>query len=551
MTGDPPAGFSIGPAGDAALLISLAPIIDPVVNARAISIAQYIEAIGIPGVRDVVPTYRSVAVYVDPHRVDIEALIERLSAVGADVAPPVTTARTVEIPVVYGGEAGPDLPAIAEWANLTADEVIARHSATTYRVFMLGFLPGFPYMGTVDPRIAAPRRATPRLRVPAGSVGIAGAQTGIYPTASPGGWQIIGRTARPLFDSRRNPPSTLVPGDRVRFVVASDGADQEIDPRRDVPVPARPAGLPVVTVIEPGLFTTIQDAGRWGHQRTGVAVSGVMDWLSFRAANLLVGNPDTAAVLEATITGPALRFEGATAVAIAGADLGAMLDGRELQPGKCVEAIAGSELRFGRRRKGARAYIAFGGGLHVDPVLGSVATHTVSGMGGLDGRALRAGDRLPLAEGRQTKVGRSNVAMDWVRTGAAPVRVRVLPGPQADRFPAASIAQLTAETFTITPQSNRMGYRLAGGSVLPPAGEMISDATFTGAIQVPPSGEPILLMADRQTTGGYAQLATVITADLPLAAQLAPNDSIRFSICTQADARAALAERELMLARLV
>ena len=197
MTGPQPPAVTVRRAGDAALLVELAAAIDVGVNARAIAIARGLAAQHLPGVHDVVPTYRSVAIYFDPRRSDAATLTGRVSMAARETGT-MSEGPLVEVPVVYSGEHGPDLEGVAEWAGVAPADVIARHAAPTYRVFMLGFLPGFPYMGTVDPTIAAPRRATPRLRVPAGSVGIAGAQTGIYPMTSPGGWQIIGRTSARL-----------------------------------------------------------------------------------------------------------------------------------------------------------------------------------------------------------------------------------------------------------------------------------------------------------------------------------------------------------------
>ena len=205
-------------AGDAALVVEFDARIDPAVNARAIALAEAIQSAGLAGVRDVVPTYRSVAVYFDPLRTDYNALVRRVEqdALAPQAAP--AAARTpVRIPVCYGGALGPDLPGVAAFAGISEPEVIRAHSAGTYRVFMLGFVPGFAYMGIVDARIAMPRHATPRVRVPRGSVAIAGVQTGIYPTETPGGWQLIGRTPLAPFDSQRAEPFLLQAGDAVQF----------------------------------------------------------------------------------------------------------------------------------------------------------------------------------------------------------------------------------------------------------------------------------------------------------------------------------------------
>jgi len=214
-------------AGDSALLLQAEPAIDPAVNARVIGIAAAVRQRKIPGVRDVVSTFHSVAVCFDPLSTDVAAVTEALrEASGAAVSH--EAGKMIEVPVAYGGDSGPDLFEVSVFAGCTPEMVVERHASRTYRVFMLGFLPGFPYMGLVDETIGAPRKATPRLRVPAGSVGVAGRQTGIYPRDSPGGWQIIGRTPLVLFDPDRTPPSLLAPGDRVRFVpvISNDrGAD--------------------------------------------------------------------------------------------------------------------------------------------------------------------------------------------------------------------------------------------------------------------------------------------------------------------------------------
>jgi len=298
-----------------------------------------------------------------------------------------------------------------------------------------------------------------------------------------------------------------------------------------------------ITVLRPGLFTTIQDIGRWGHQASGVPVSGPMDRLSHRVANALVGNEPTAALLEATLAGPEIRIENGAVIAVTGADLGARLDAEDIPLHRPIKCRPGAVLRFGERRSGARAYIAFSGGITVAPMLGSRATHTYSSLGGLNGRTIVAGDRLPLGDERTRSPWR--VISTPVKSATGGVRVRVIPGPQLDYFPPEAIEVLQRTRFTVTSQSDRMGYRLTGATIPRVEDrEMISDATFAGALQVPPSGDPILLMSDRQTSGGYPQIATVITADLPMTGQLAPGDWIEFEICTRHQAMSALIAQE-------
>lgn len=212
------AGVRIVPAGDAAYLVEFEPRMDAAINARVIAIWHALRQSAVPGVRDIVPAYRSLGVYFDPLRTDVGRLLATLeSAAQAADGAPETAAPPIRIPVCYGGEFGPDLEAVAQWANLTPAETITCHAGPVYRVFMLGFSPGFAYMGIVDPRIASPRRATPRVKVPAGSVGIAGGQTGIYPTETPGGWMLIGRTPVRPFEPARARPFLFQAGDAIQF----------------------------------------------------------------------------------------------------------------------------------------------------------------------------------------------------------------------------------------------------------------------------------------------------------------------------------------------
>lgn len=202
------------------LLVELEPVIDPIVNERAILLAARLRRRSARGVRDVAPGYCTVGVHFNPLQTDLSALEGAIRAEYAalETVDAIADRPPIEIPVEYGGDAGPDLAAVARFAGCAEEDVIARHTQRTYRVYMLGFVPGFSYMGRVDPSIAAPRHRVPRVRVPAGSVGIAGGQTGVYPIDSPGGWQLIGRTNTVMFDANRDRPSLLAAGDLVRFV---------------------------------------------------------------------------------------------------------------------------------------------------------------------------------------------------------------------------------------------------------------------------------------------------------------------------------------------
>jgi antagonist of KipI len=288
----------------------------------------------------------------------------------------------------------------------------------------------------------------------------------------------------------------------------------------------------MIEVIKPGLLSTVQDEGRWGFQSYGVGVSGAMDPFALATANLLAGNPEGAAGLEITLLGPTLKFQREAVFALAGADLDPRIDGNPIHNWACHRAPAGSVLSFGGRRTGVRAYLAVNGGIDVPPVMGSRSTYLLGRFGGMQGRALKAGDLLP-----QTVPG--NHAGDFVgRVFPEELRpcyqsrptLRVVLGPFDDFFSEEGIGNLLSTPYIITPQSDRMGYRLKGAPVKRQrSGELITCGLANGTIQVPPDGQPILLLVDRQTIGGYPIIATMIHADLSQVAQSAPGDHLRFS----------------------
>jgi len=304
-----------------------------------------------------------------------------------------------------------------------------------------------------------------------------------------------------------------------------------------------------LTVIKPGMLTTVQDLGRRGYQGLGVPVSGPMDAYSHRLANRVAGNDPMAAALEITLMGPELVAQGDLVCAVAGAEIDVRVNGVSVTRNTAFDVPSGAQIRCGARRLGARMTLAVRGGFDVPATLGSRATHLVSHMGPFGGRALKAGDRLPVgARGAQGAQGAAGAP------GAVPLpvggaRVRVLPAVHRERFRDEAWAALVSTRYVVTPQSNRMGYRLEGAPLVHAgAADILSEAMPMGAIQVPASGQPIVLMAECATTGGYATIANVITADLPIAGQLAPGDWMEFEPCTRDVAIAALRAREASLA---
>jgi biotin-dependent carboxylase-like uncharacterized protein len=297
------------------------------------------------------------------------------------------------------------------------------------------------------------------------------------------------------------------------------------------------SATPVLAVLAGGLLTTVQDIrSRARFARFGVSAGGALDPRSAALANRLVGNPDDAALLEITLAGPVLRLLRTTALGLAGADLGMAVEGRPVAPGWSILARQNETVSFGEQRAGARAYLAVAGGLAVPLVLGSRSTDLAGGFGGLDGRALRAADTLAAFSipDAPARAGRwADPERDLRR------EVRVVPGPHRRLFPAGAYAALLESDWQLAPEANRMGARLEGPRIVPRRADVPSLGVPAGAIQVPGDGRPIVLLADRQPTGGYPVLAVVIAADLPLLAQRAPGDRLRFSGTTIEDARRA------------
>jgi KipI family sensor histidine kinase inhibitor len=539
------AGMTLSALGDCAFLLPLGERIDAPTMARVRACVAAIREEQLTGVTDVVGAFASVAVFFEPRHMHDPASLEARVAAIAQAIPELVesneTPRRVEIPVCYGGEFGPDLSDVATHTGMAAVEVITAHHAASYQVHALGFAPGFPYLGGLPPELSTPRRAAPRTSVAAGSVGIGGAQTGVYPFATPGGWNLIGRTPLRLFDIAQAEPALLRAGDEVRFV-PMDVKDFRTAERERLHEPemddVATFAAGAIEVVKPGVLTTVQDLGRVGYRAAGVSVGGAADSFALRVANALVGNDDDAAGLEFTLVGPELRFERAAWVGITGGDFG-------VPRGRPLHMAAGETLRFGPAVSGCRGYLAVAGGVSVSQVLGSRATNLTAGFGGYKGRALRAGDRLACGEVNREFSGRWRVD-DRILTSTTPeeIEIRFLPGAQMHEFP----ADWGARGFAVSTRSNRMGVRLSGPAVARgSARELLSAPVAPGTLQVPPDGQPIILLADAQTVGGYPQLGHVVSVDLSRVAQLRPGQRVRFRPVSLDEAHALSAARERAL----
>jgi len=300
----------------------------------------------------------------------------------------------------------------------------------------------------------------------------------------------------------------------------------------------------IFEVIQPGPLTTVQDLGRYGYQQYGVPVSGAMDNYALRVANLLVGNNEGEAGLEITLLGPQLRLLEDTVVAITGADLSPMLNNNPLPMWAAVMVGCGATISFHWPKKGCRSYLAVAGGIDIPKVMGSSSTYVKSHIGGVEGRPLRAGDCLKSGKARPGILERK-LAPQYVPEYRDQSEVRVILGPQDDYFTEKGIRDFLHSEYTISTEADRVGYRLQGPRIEHKGGaDIISDGIPLGAVQVPGDGLPIVLMADRQTTGGYAKIATVITVDVPKLAQAKPGDKVRFLQTTEEKAHQALRECE-------
>lgn len=303
-----------------------------------------------------------------------------------------------------------------------------------------------------------------------------------------------------------------------------------------------------IRIEHPGPLTTVQDLGRIGHMHSGFQQSGAMDWYAASLANILCGNDENCAVLEMTMGGITCRFLEPAAFALCGADMHALLDGEAVPMQRCVRAHAGSVLKMGMAERGCRTYMAVTGGLDVPPVMGSRSTNLRCEIGGLEGRRLGAGDILSVFPGGNVppEASAPDLAEPWEQTP-----IRAIPGPQDDFFTKEGIRTFFSAAYTVTPASDRMGMKLSGPAPQAKNGtDIVSDGIALGSVQIPAGGQPIILLADRQTVGGYAKIATVIRADLPALAQLRPGDSIRFVRATEKEALAALRKMQNTLAEI-
>jgi len=434
-------------------------------------------------------------------------------------APALAPPRSHVIPVVYDG---PDLAEVAAAVSAAPADVVAWHSDAEVVVELLGFMPGFAYCSGIDARLVRPRRPAPRPSVPAGSVAIAGGFTGIYPFASPGGWSLLGRAAGvTLFDPDRDPPLLFAPGDRVRFTAVEDDAALAAPaaaPVAPAVAPSPPIAPPALDVVAAHAVATVQDAGRPGQLARGLPPSGPLDAETHAAANVAVGNPPGAAAIEIPLGALEIQAAGEIVVSIDGAPAARLRDGERLRvaPGP-----------------GAVRYLAVRGAVAVPAQLGARATLVAARIGGVAGRPLRRGDRIPVGRSAPDDAGEAG-SVDAGAAAAGPIAGEAItldPGPHLDRFPPGAMEAMLAGAWRISRLGDRVGVRLEGARVPREGPDLALPAPMIrGAIQVTTDGTPIVLGPDHPVTGGYPVLAVVRRDDQPRLARLRPGDEVRFRL---------------------
>jgi KipI family sensor histidine kinase inhibitor len=539
----------------------------------AAALARSLDSLGQSGLREIIPAPTTLLLDFHPeaHPLD-RSTVQRL--VEQAIAHPPTTEpeRCVEIPVHYGG---PDLERVARQAGLSPEAVIERHHQGRYRVLCLGFAPGFPYLGGLDATLATPRLATPRPRVPAGSVAIGGDHTGVYSIPSPGGWNLIGQTSTRLFDPQAADWETMFrlrAGDRVRFVPidgplgteasspsegrSSSGSSAGSPMTTDLVTRTEPqAGQPVLRILDPGLGVSLQDTGRQGFRRFGVPSSGTVDPVTATWANRLLDNPPDAPVLELCLQGQCLEALRDGWVAVCGGS-----HPRGQAPYRAFRVRAGESLDFGPGDSGVWTYLAVPGGFWAEAFLESRSANPRAGIG----RTLRSGDlilRNPAGDWHPPSgVAARSVAPDQWVTDRDTGPLRVWPGPQWAQFDAESQRRLFETEWRVTSQCDRVGYRLrsdrdaqsgsnrpttprpgpnhdrtekvpeppAPGGLAWTGGSLISEPVLTGSIQVPADGQPIVTLHDGPTLGGYPKIAWIDPRDLPRLVQRRSGQPVGF-----------------------
>ncbi|MBI6547238.1 5-oxoprolinase/urea amidolyase family protein [Xenorhabdus lircayensis] len=503
--------------------------------AETLALLDSLNVAPILGIEEIIPAARTLMIRFRPTKISAQQLAAKICCRDLQERGHATE-KQIEIPVHYNGD---DLAVVAEILGFTVQEVIRQHTENEYTVAFTGFAPGFAYMVSDTLQWNIPRRKTPRTRIPAGAVALAGEFSSIYPQASPGGWQIIGITTERMWDLSRSSPALLQPGYRVNFRDAghlpATVSLPEPSIKHTVPLPETSCHLEILSV---GLQTLFQDLGRVGQSGLGISESGAMDKSALRSANRIVGNSSDQTCLEIIQGGFKAIAHGQMLVAITGAScpievktpLGETLYVNTHQP---IDLNDGDEISLGIPNAGMRSYLAVRGNLTVPAVLSSHSFDTLSNIGPAP---LKVRDKLSVSETSHC------AAVSFAETPAFEmpnkdevVVLDIILGPRTDWFTQEALNLLSKQIWQVTPQSNRIGLRLNGECSLSRVKqqELPSEGTCAGAIQIPASGQPVLFLADHPLTGGYPVIASVADYHLDLAGQIPVNAKIQFNPISQ------------------
>ena len=531
----------ISPAGDRAMLLETSSLDQASRLFDVLHVAHAEGRFDLPGFGHIefVAAARSVLVRGLPSRNwrQFLSMLKKLQGEAGALQHDSRVATKTRIDMVYDGE---DLAEVASLLGISRERVVSLHQSVTYRVAFSGFAPGFVYLSGGVHELVVPRRQVPRIRVRPGSLAIADEFSGIYPSATPAGWQIIGHTEHVMWDVTRASPAALLPGDLVDFVSVRERASLAVRPavtaasEQLTPLPD-PIGEAVLEVIEPGLRTLVEDGGRVGKAQLGVNVSGVTDRAAYHVANDMVGNPSDSPVLELRMGEFRAKALQTVMVALTGAP-------------RSIQVVNGSKTRTERHYRpfrmdaqevlvisgthaGAASMLAVRGGVAATQVLGSASHDTLSGVGPAP---IQRGDVIRRALDRKlSSVSPGIITPPQYPASGDLVTIRVARGPRESWFSASAVEQFYSSEWQVTPDSDRVGARLHGDPLTRAEAfqdrELPTEGIVRGAIQVPTAGQPVIFLADSPLTGGYPAIAVVIEEDLDLVGQLPPGARVLFT----------------------
>ena len=556
----------ITPEGDSAVHIRFDDHINSKSNTDALQFAHFLSLRNYSFILDIIPAYCTVMVCYNALECTFGELEARLFALLAEFSREengfINNSKHVEIPVCYEPEFAPDLEELARSSGLGTQDVIKRHSGSTYHIDMLGFLPGFAYLSGLDPVLEMPRLAEPRAHVPAGSIGIGGSQTGIYSVTSPGGWRIIGRTPLNLVGNGWPPQLLYAPGDTVTFTPINSRefdrtqaheeliqASAQASSNQDAEKPA------CASIISPGVYTTVQYAPAYGWQAQGIRPQGPMDMRSFALANALVGNGFTAPVLEFVYKGPELLLSEPCVFAVTGAPFEVFLNNKPVEPYEAIYAPAQSILSIRSAQRGHYGYLAIHGGI---TFAGSIPREA----NGCTSRIKNTGTELRFYDPdsqenidvlfkrlSNNRLLSKDAYFTWNKSNVT--RIRVVCANHSQSLGSQELSTFFDTVFEITSRADRMGVCLTAQK---PLGinlkGIISEGIACGTIQIPSNGMPIVVTADHQTCGGYPKAGTIATVDLPRFVQLNAGDKVKFEPVSLEEAQKSLAVDAAYLTRL-